>query len=922
MVGLNVPIVYFRICFKYILVVCFFAFLTQPVQSQEEISNLHRLIAENPDPDSLISLYKEVSIAYYRIDSMDKAIEYGQKGLNLAEKIENHTGKADMFNNLGVMFKEKGWFTLAIENYFESLKIKESLGDQAGIISSYNNIGVVYNLILLPDSALDYFNQCHDYYSESGDSVKLATINLNMGASFYLNGLHSMALEKYYEAFSYYMDKSDSSKIYSLYLNIGEAYEALHEYDSSRTFYERAIDLKGKNMSQYMRVCWYMGKFLYNQGQENEAYMYLIQAFTIAEKLQSLSTLSDVSEKLTEYFRTSGLLDSALYYSDLHILFKDSLNLLESRSKLVEFEMTSDYIKQITIQNEVLRRQKLMKNAYLAATALFLVIAFFIYRNYRIKQKANKLLAEMDELKSHLYSNISHEFRTPLTLILGPLEQMLAEETGKTPTQKTVKMMQRNANRLLELVNQMLDLSKVEAGNMKLELMEVDILKSIRIYISSFSSLAEKKEIQYEQIVPAGALITWYDADKLEKILTNLLSNAFKFTPDGGTVSTEVTVSKSNDRIQISLKDTGKGISKDQLDKIFDRFHQVEEQGDPDRIGTGIGLALTKELVDLMHGEIKVDSTLGVGTSFTISIPLGKNHLGEDEFVLVENRLPKSARDNKAMDESSDISFEGELEDELLEDSKYPVVLTVEDHSDIRVHIKENLEDCYQMIEASDGEMGLSKAIECIPDLVITDLMMPKMDGVEMCKKLKTDERTSHIPVIMLTAKAGIEDRIEGLETGADAYVTKPFNIKELRVRVKNLIEQRKKLRERFSKDIKLEPKDIAITSADETFLNRALEIIENQMENSEFEVRDFQDEMGMSRMQLFRKIKALTDYSPSEFIRNLRLKRAAQLMEKNYGNVAQITYKVGFNNLSYFAKCFKDLFEISPSEYLKKHAQ
>ena len=191
-----------------------------------------------------------------------------------------------------------------------------------------------------------------------------------------------------------------------------------------------------------------------------------------------------------------------------------------------------------------------------------------------------------------------------------------------------------------------------------------------------------------------------------------------------------------------------------------------------------------------------------------------------------------------------------------------------------------------------------------------------------MCKKLKTDERTSHIPVIMLTAKAGVEDRIEGLETGADAYVTKPFNIKELRVRVKNLIEQRKKLRERFSKDIKLEPKDIAITSADESFLIRAMEIIENHMEDSEFEVRDFQDEIGMSRMQLFRKIKALTDNTPSEFIRNLRLKRAAQLMEQNYGNIAQITYKVGFNNLSYFAKCFKELFEMSPSEYLKKHSQ
>ncbi len=222
----------------------------------------------------------------------------------------------------------------------------------------------------------------------------------------------------------------------------------------------------------------------------------------------------------------------------------------------------------------------------------------------------------MDELKSTLFSNISHEFRTPLTLILGPLEEMLAEEAGKTPTQKTVKMMQRNANRLLELVNQMLDLSKVEAGSMKLELMEGDVLKSLRILLSSFSSLAEKKEIKYNQIVPEGKLITWFDLDKMEKIITNLLSNAFKFTPESGIITTEVIVSDNKDKIQIRVQDSGKGISTEQLEKIFDRFHQVEEQGEPDRIGTGIGLALTKELVDLMHGEIKVESKLRGGNSF------------------------------------------------------------------------------------------------------------------------------------------------------------------------------------------------------------------------------------------------------------------------------------------------------------------
>ena len=251
-----------------------------------------------------------------------------------------------------------------------------------------------------------------------------------------------------------------------------------------------------------------------------------------------------------------------------------------------------------------------------------------------------------------------------------------------------------------------------------------------------------------------------------------------------------------------------------------------------------------------------------------------------------------------------------------------PQILIVEDNPDVRMHILENLEEEFLIKEAANGEEGLEKAIESVPDLVITDLMMPKMDGVEMCKRLKTDERTSHIPVIMLTAKANVESKIEGLETGADDYITKPFNIKELIARVKNLIEQRKKLRERFSRDVKLEPKDIAITSADEKFLNRAIGIIEKHMDDFEFDAQTLQEGMNLSRSQLFRKLKALTDQSTTEFIRAIRLKRGAKLLEQKFGNVAEVTYEVGFNNLSYFARCFKKMYGVSPSDYMKQSSK
>jgi len=534
-----------------------------------------------------------------------------------------------------------------------------------------------------------------------------------------------------------------------------------------------------------------------------------------------------------------------------------------------------------------------------------------------MKNKANKLLAEMDQLKSRLFSNISHEFRSPLTLILGPIEEMLSKTEKIPASRKTVKMMQRNTNRLLNLVNQMLDLSKLDAGSMKLELVEGDLIKSLKVIVLSFASLAEQKKIKFSYNFPEEKRTTCFDQDKLEKILNNLLSNAFKFTPEGGEVKCVVKLSDpEKNLIEISIQDTGRGIPADQLDKIFDRFHQVEESHEMETVGTGIGLSLTKELVNLLHGDIKVESDEGKGTSFIIRLPVGKEHLKESEYILVKKEKITKPALAEEVEECAE-----EVVEETKHDEEVPLVLTVEDHADIRTHIREHLEDCFRIMEAEDGVTGLDKAIENIPDLVITDLMMPKMDGGEMCKRLKTDERTSHIPVIMLTAKASVEDRVEGLETGADAYVTKPFNIKELTVRVKNLIEQRKKLRERFSREVTLEPKDIAITSADEKFLNRAIGIIEEKMGDFEFDAQTLQQEMILSRSQLFRKLKALTDLNITEFIRTIRLKRAAKLLEQKFGNVAQVTYEVGFNNLSYFAKCFKELFGVSPSEYVKRNS-
>jgi signal transduction histidine kinase/ligand-binding sensor domain-containing protein/DNA-binding response OmpR family regulator len=549
----------------------------------------------------------------------------------------------------------------------------------------------------------------------------------------------------------------------------------------------------------------------------------------------------------------------------------------------------------------------------------------------KMRQFEAKKLQEIDHIKSRFFANISHEFRTPLTLILGPIEKLLSEITNpkwKNQLQITI----RNSQQLLRLINQLLDFSKLEAGRMSLRAKKQDIIPLIKGIVFSFMSLSERKRITLTFKTEQDSILVFIDQDKVEKILSNLLSNAFKFTSEGGMITVQVAkkfdkkgewsfAPAAEETVEIKIIDTGIGMAPEHLDHIFDRYYQVDDKGGG--AGTGIGLALTKELTVLHHGQITVQSELGKGSTFIIYFPLGKAHLKKHEIIDEKGEEPIITLEKD--DRLSDIKYRKQkIEKEIQEIQppktkirrQLPIVLIVEDNQDVRAYIRDFLESDYRVKEARDGVDGFEKATNTIPDLIISDVMMPNMDGFELCEKLKTDERTSHIPVILLTARASEKSKLEGLETGADDYIIKPFSARELQVRVKNLIEQRRKLRERFSHESALKPKDIAITSADERFLQRAMDTIEAQIGNPDFSVNDFGKKVGLSHSQLHRKIRALTDRSPIEFIRTLRLKRAADLLKQHFGNVAEIAYEVGFNNPSYFAECFRKLFGKSPSEY------
>ena len=533
-------------------------------------------------------------------------------------------------------------------------------------------------------------------------------------------------------------------------------------------------------------------------------------------------------------------------------------------------------------------------------------------------------LRELDRMKSRFFADISHEFRTPLTLILGPVGQMLDEV--KTPElAKPLRLIKRNAQYLLQLISQLLDLSKAEAGKTRLHASRGDLAHALHVMLMPFVELAERRGTTLTftsrlQPAAAGGPEMYFDPDLLQKILNNLVANALKFTRAGGTIGVEVRAG-ADGFAEIAVSDTGVGIPRTEMGRVFERFYQVP--GGRTSEGIGIGLALVKELVDLHHGEVQVESAEGKGTTFTVRLPTGASHLRADEIV--ENS--RSVGDQPpAQPEVALLDVEraegaiggGDTADHADDETS---VLIVEDHAEVRTFLRDHLQRHYRVLEAQSGSEGLEAALSVLPDLVISDVVMDGMDGFELCCALKTHEKTCHIPVILLTAKTTRDDRLHGLETGADCYLTKPFDALELLVQVRNLIDQRRQLRERFSAPVVLKPSEMAVTPMDEVFLTKVLTAVQSHLQDPTFDVERLGREVGLSRSQLHRKLRALTNQPPTLLIRSIRLQRAAELLAHKTGSVAEVAYFVGFNSQAYFAKCFREQFGCSPREYAQTPA-
>lgn len=551
----------------------------------------------------------------------------------------------------------------------------------------------------------------------------------------------------------------------------------------------------------------------------------------------------------------------------------------------------------------------------MALVAAILSLIGFMQMKSRLKQDLHleqmHILKqeEIHQMKMRFFTNITHEFRTPLTLILGPIEELLSKEKGDTWSRNHLASIQRNGNRMLNLVNQLLMFRKLETDHLELNLTEQNMVSFLEEIYLAFSEHADKRSISYTFEADRPEILFAFDLDKMEKVIYNLLSNAFKFTEDGGRI--EVKILGESQLLKILISDNGRGISSSKLPYIFNRFYETNQSFHPQLKNTGIGLAISRQLIELQNGEITVQSVEGKGTSFCIAFPYSAQQALSPERPFVRsNSFPSFATATK----SRVLTIP-----EQRQTKPKNTILIIEDNDEVRAYLNQIFQSTYHTLLAPGVKKGLAIMEQELPDLIISDVMMPEMNGIELCKVVKHNLATCHIPVLLLTARTPLIFKLEGLENGADDYLTKPFHPEELTLRVKNLIQSRKELRERFVRIINLEPREITTSSADEQFLQKAMDVVEAEIENPEFNIESFAKDMAVSRALLFTKIKALTDQTPKNFIKSIRLKRAAQLLKKKSHTVSEVAYLVGFRDPKYFSKCFQQKFNTPPSAYSKE---
>ena len=921
-------------------------------QAPNQIDSLQRLLSKTKDSVSRADILYKLGISSYRVDP-NRSIEYGKACLKIARDLEHMVLISNAYQVLCVSHLNLGDYDLAIDYALKEIEAAKKSGRNTHIATGYHDLALVYDdigeyqkslannfkALQLRRSLIDSTEQNLYGYRSLGFSYN------NIGAVYFSISKLDSALFYFKKGLEVRIIANHEYGIAESYTNMGFIYEHLGMLDSALYYGHKSLQIEKKinDLQGIANTYINLASANYKKGNINEAKNFLDSSITIANEVYIPKRLLEAYDLYKDIHTDQGDYERALEFYEQYANLKDSVFNAEKANQIANLEIKYEaqrkeseieFLKSETALKEAaLNRQQILRNIIIGGAVILIILILMLFHRYRYAQKLKMIEAErvqeLDRIKSNFFANISHEFRTPLTLIKGSLHKLMQNNPVKDSRdlQLEYQSMQRHTNRLLQLINQLLELSRLDDGKVSLKTVKREFSSYLKRIVISFASFAEQRKINLLfNDAPVDApgsnygIYVYFDAEKIDKIFYNLLANAIRFAPENGEVKVTLNIMEEADFLEIKISNTGEGIPPEKLPYVFDRFYQADDNSTRRYEGTGIGLSMVKELIELHRGTITAESTPGVLTVFTVTLPLGSKHLKPEEIIHEDdnNEIPREALAELNMYTEQEMDDEDTPEKNNSLDKTY--ILIVEDHAELRQYIKENLSKEYQVLEAKNGKEGLKKAVDYIPDLVISDVMMPHMDGFEMCKILKKNDKTEHIPIILLTAKVSVENKLEGLEFGADDYLIKPFNPDELQTRVRNLIQIRKLLREKFTQQIDLKPKNITVSSTQKIFLDKLMKVLEENMGNENFGVEELGQEIGMSRAQTHRKIKALTNQPPSEFIRKFRLQRAAELIRQDAGNLAEIAYQVGFNSQAYFTRSFQEVYKCSPSEFKKKH--
>lgn len=933
--------------------------------NQPKIDSLLSALSKSKNDTVKINILNELGWQVYKSSNYKSALSYANQAMQLSEKNDFKKGKAKAYNTLGSISLETGDFEKAIENFSTSIDLKKQMGSTHELSSSYSNLGIAYAQKGIYHQALKCFHESLRLDEEAKDKMGIAYSRANIGLVYYSKHDYELALKNYLIAHKIYESGTDKGTVAMSLINIGNVYNQMGQYSKALENLHASLDITQKiegrdymkvlnygslgtaykNISDYPQALNYFQKAIKtaeqigdilgaasNYQQSGEVYIlqknpvlakeFTQKALDLSKEIQSLELSRGIYQNLSEADGMLGNYKDAYRNHKLFTAYKDSLFNQENIKEITRLEMDREFLEQ---ENEIAIRDARLeihrKQQYLYLSGIFGLCAIggllFFQNKQRKKfskkqldeqQKVTASLLELDITKSRFLTNITHEFRTPLTLIKGQVELMKNNSELNNSNNVRLNEIEVNSQILLDLINKLLDLSKLESGTYQLNFQKGDLLQEIKNIYAMFDSLAQQKNIELKlEIQPdAHAFLSdqsvAFSRDAITSIIANLLSNALKFTENNGKIELKVKY-EFPDFINIYIVDNGLGISEKNISKIFDRFYQADDSSIRNHGGSGIGLALVKEFAVLHGGDISVKSEEGKGTEFIVYLNIS-NQVSDE--IITENSSQNLTITN--------LNYKN-FNYTIPENQDFPLVLIVEDNEDLQKFIKESLSDLFNIKIAQNGEEGFHFAKTFIPDLIISDVMMPKMNGIDLCQNLKSDTVTSHIPVILLTAKSGEENKLKGLQIGADDYLIKPFSVKELTIRANNLIKQRRLLRNKFSTSVVLKPEEMELTSRDQDFLNKIISIVEENINNAEFGVENLAEKMSLSTSQLNRKLKAITNQTTVKIIRNVKLQKAYEMLKANADNIAGIAYSTGFESPGYFTKVFKEHFGFLPSD-------